>query len=86
MIEAKFTLIINRILDWLRGQYEKGNNPIVAVVPLDPIIRGTCYLCQKRDANLVWQIQFLDGTRIDAACLTCGGKILDLVQEFEAKE
>ena len=31
-------------------------------------------LCQKRDANLVWQIQFLVGSRVDACCVDCDGR------------
>ena len=72
------------ILDWLRSEFQRGINQVLALVPLDPTTRGICPLCRMQ-GNLVWQVQFLDGSRVDACCHDCGGKIQDLIREFGEK-
>jgi hypothetical protein len=75
---------IDNILGWLRLEFQSGHgNQVLSIVPLELTTRGTCPLCQKRDVNLVWQIQFLDESRVDACCIDCGGRVQDLVREFE---
>jgi len=54
---------------------------IKCVMTLDPITRGTCPLCRRRDVNMVWQVQLFDGSRIDACCMDCGGKLLEQVKK-----
>jgi len=54
---------------------------ILAVRPLDPVSRGVCPLCDKRDVNLTWQVQLFDGTRHDAVCMDCGGRLLEQLQK-----
>jgi hypothetical protein len=76
---------IENVLAWLRLEFQQGHNPIrEGPKPLEPIDKGKCQLCQQF-GNLPWQVQFDDGSRIDACCLSCGGKINDLVGEFRAK-
>ena len=78
---------LDNFLAWLRYEYQKTSvNSIISVLPLTPIEKGTCNLCKKRDVSLVWQVQCLDGTRLDACCNDCGRSILDLASEFERKE
>jgi Zn ribbon nucleic-acid-binding protein len=50
---------------------------VLAVHALDPVSRGDCPLCGQRDVNLTWQVQLLDGTRYDAVCMNCGGRLLE---------
>ena len=40
---------------------------------LDPVTRGNCPICKKRNVSLVWQVLMLDGSRYDAVCMDCGG-------------
>ena len=46
---------------------------VLKVVALDPIAHGNCSICKKRGVILVWQVQFMDGTRYHAVCMDCGG-------------
>ncbi|HKZ94833.1 MAG TPA: hypothetical protein VJ249_09700 [Candidatus Bathyarchaeia archaeon] len=71
---------------WLQSEFQKGVNQVLSVRPLNPVERGKCPLCQTSDANLVWQIQLLDGSRYDAVCVDCGGRVQDLVREFVERE
>jgi len=49
-------------------------NTVLSVVPLEPTTIGKCPLCPSANTkNLVWQVQFMDGTRYDAVCMDCGG-------------
>lgn len=73
-------------LDWLRSEFQRGVNQVLSVTPLQPVEKGKCPLCQHLSVNLCWQIQLLDGSRYDAVCLNCGGKVQDLVREFEEKD
>ena len=50
---------------------------VVAVQTLDPVTRGNCPTCKKRDVNLVWQVLFMDGSRYDGVCMDCGGYLLE---------
>jgi len=50
---------------------------VVGVVALGPIVRGQCPLCKKKDVNLVWQVLMIDGSRYDAVCMDCGGRLLE---------
>jgi hypothetical protein len=76
-------MTIENVLGCLRLEFQQGRNQVLSLQPLDPVERGRCPLCQKPDANLCWQIQLIDGSRVDACCLDCGGKILDMIREFE---
>lgn len=48
---------------------------VLAIPALDPVTRGDCPICNKKDVSLVWQVQFTDGTRYDDVCMDCGGYI-----------
>jgi len=48
---------------------------VVGVIALDPVSQGQCPLCKKRDVSLVWQVQLVDGSRYDAVCMDCGGRL-----------
>jgi len=47
---------------------------IEKIQPLDPIIKGNCSLCESA-TNLVLQVLLKDGSRYDAVCIDCGGRI-----------
>jgi len=47
---------------------------IEKIQPLDPIIKGNCSLCESA-TNLVSQVLLKDGSRYDAVCIDCGGRI-----------
>jgi len=54
---------------------------VLAVLPLDPISRGECPLCKKKDQKLVWQVLMFGGSRYDAICMDCGGRLKDELQK-----
>jgi hypothetical protein len=50
---------------------------VKAVTALDPVFRGDCPLCGKKDQTLTHQVQLFDDSRYDGVCLNCGGRLLD---------
>jgi len=48
---------------------------VLSVPALDPVTRGNCPICRKRDASLVWQVRFMNSSRYDAVCMECGGHL-----------
>lgn len=79
-------MTIENWLGWLRLEFQQGNNPVLRLTPLDPVEKGRCPICQHLSVNLCHQLQLLDGSRYDAICLDCGGRIQDMIREFEAKQ
>jgi len=56
---------------------------VLQVVALDPVTHGNCPICKKRDVNLIWQVQIMDGTRYDAVCMDCGGYLQESLRELK---
>jgi len=54
---------------------------VLSVEALDPVTRGDCPLCEKKDQNLVWQVLMFDGSRYDGVCMNCGGHLKDELQK-----
>lgn len=54
---------------------------VLSVPALDPVTRGNCSICKKRDVNLVRQVLITDGSRYDAVCMNCGGYLLEKLKE-----
>jgi len=79
-------MTIDNILGWLRLEFQRGNNPVLQCVLLDQVEKGTCPLCQKHNVHLTWQIQFVNGDKVDACCLNCGNRIDEEVKLFLEKE
>jgi hypothetical protein len=50
---------------------------VQAVTALDPVFRGDCPLCGKKDQTLTHQVQLFDDSRYDGVCLDCGSRLLD---------
>lgn len=54
---------------------------VLTVKALNPVSHGNCPICKKRDISLVWQVQFMDGTRYDAVCMDCGGTLQEKLRK-----
>ena len=78
---------LENVLGWLRFEYSNngGVNNVLRVLELDPNNNGRCPLCSEEKV-LPFQVQFLDGTRIDACCNDCARQIQDLAMKFEEEK